>query len=82
MVHLNADRLENSIVSHGRLFHILTTRSAKNVDVQGGTTVMVFQYFIRVSMRNTSESEINKYTSLCSHAYAYMLVAQVQMRVA
>ena len=34
MVHLNADRLEKSTVSHGRLFHTLTTRSAKNVDLE------------------------------------------------
>jgi len=34
MVRLNADRLEKSTVSHGGLFHILTTRSAKNVDLE------------------------------------------------
>jgi len=34
MVRLNADRLETSTVSHGRLFHTLTTRSSKNVDLE------------------------------------------------
>ena len=34
MVRLNADRLEKSTVSYGRLFHTLTTRSAKNVDLE------------------------------------------------
>ena len=34
MVRLKADRLEKSTVSCGRLFHTLTTRSAKNVDLE------------------------------------------------